>query len=67
MEILPILQSWFSLLIFKLMFKGVSQCMPTVGVLHFSLFNPFTAYVCACMHACTRTSGVGDGEGKRLR
>jgi hypothetical protein len=23
------------------MFKGVSQCMPTVGVLYFGLFNPF--------------------------
>jgi hypothetical protein len=37
----PILQSWFSLLIFKLMLKGVSQCMSTVGVLYFGLFNPF--------------------------
>jgi hypothetical protein len=37
----PILQSWFSLLIFKLMFKGVSQCMLIVGMLYFGLFNPF--------------------------
>jgi hypothetical protein len=29
------------LLIFKLMFKGVSQCMPAVGVLYFGPFNPF--------------------------
>jgi hypothetical protein len=35
----PILQSWFSLLTFKLAFKGVSQCMPYVGVLYFELFN----------------------------
>jgi hypothetical protein len=38
---MPILQSWFSLLIFKLTFKGVSQCMPSVGVLYFGLFNSF--------------------------
>jgi hypothetical protein len=38
---LAILQSWFLLLIFKLTFKGLSQCMPTVGVLYFSPFNPF--------------------------
>jgi hypothetical protein len=37
----PILQSSFLLLIFKLMFKGESQCMPTVGVLYFGSFNPF--------------------------
>jgi hypothetical protein len=37
----PILQSWFLLLIFKLTFKGVSQCMYTVGVLYFGLLNPF--------------------------
>jgi hypothetical protein len=35
----PILQSWISLLTFKLAFKGVSQCMPYVGVLYFRLFN----------------------------
>jgi hypothetical protein len=29
------------LLIFKLVFKGVSQCMPTVGVLCFGSFNLF--------------------------
>jgi hypothetical protein len=37
----PILQSCFSLLIFKLMFKSVSQYMPTVVLLCFGLFNPF--------------------------
>jgi hypothetical protein len=37
----PILQSCLSLLIFKLMFKGVSQCMPTVCTLYFGPFNPF--------------------------
>jgi hypothetical protein len=37
----PILQSCFLLLIFKLMFKGVSECMPTMGVLFFGLFNTF--------------------------
>jgi hypothetical protein len=36
----PILQTWFSLLIFKLMFKKVSKCMPTVGVIYFGPFNP---------------------------
>jgi hypothetical protein len=36
-----IFQSWFSLLIFKLMFNGVSQYMPTVGILSFGPFNPF--------------------------
>jgi hypothetical protein len=36
-----VLQFWFSLLIVKLMFKGVSQRMPTVGVLYFGLFNLF--------------------------
>jgi hypothetical protein len=35
----PILQSWF--LLFKLTFKRVSQCMPTVGVPCFGLCNPF--------------------------
>jgi hypothetical protein len=29
---MPILQSWFSLLMVDLMFKEVSQCMLTVGV-----------------------------------
>jgi hypothetical protein len=42
----PILWSWFSLLIFKVMFKEVSQCMPTVGVLYFGLFNPFYYIYC---------------------
>jgi hypothetical protein len=37
----PILQSCFSLLLFKLMFKGMSQCMPTVGILYFGPFSPF--------------------------
>jgi hypothetical protein len=37
----PILQSCLSLLIFKLMFKGVSQCRPSVGILYFGPFNPF--------------------------
>jgi hypothetical protein len=40
-QIAPVLESWFSILIFKWMFKGVSQCMPIVGVLYFDLFNPF--------------------------
>jgi hypothetical protein len=31
----------FLLLIFKLIFKGVSQCMPTVSILYFGPFNPF--------------------------
>jgi hypothetical protein len=39
-HIVPILQSWFLLLIFKLMYKGVSQCMPTVCILYFGPFNP---------------------------
>jgi hypothetical protein len=34
-------QFWFSLLTFKLMFKGVSQCMPSVGMLYLGLFSPF--------------------------
>jgi hypothetical protein len=40
----PILQSWFSL-IFKLTFRGVSQCLPCVGVLHFQSLHcsPFTS------------------------
>jgi hypothetical protein len=38
---IPILQSCLSLLIFKLVFKGVSQCTPAVGVLYFGPFNPF--------------------------
>jgi hypothetical protein len=37
----PILQSYISLLIFKLMFKGVSQWIPTVGILYFCSFNSF--------------------------
>jgi hypothetical protein len=35
----PILQSWFSLLIFKLMFEGVSQCIPAVRLLFFGPFH----------------------------
>jgi hypothetical protein len=35
-----ILQSYLSLLILKLLFNGVSQCMPTVGKLYFGSFNP---------------------------
>jgi hypothetical protein len=38
---MPILQSWLSLLMFELTFNGVSQCVPSVGVLYFGLFNPF--------------------------
>jgi hypothetical protein len=37
-----ILQFWFSLLMFKVTFSGVTQCMPSVGVLYFGLFSPFT-------------------------
>jgi hypothetical protein len=37
----PILQSCLLLLIFKLVFKGVSQCMPPLDMLYFSLFSPF--------------------------
>jgi hypothetical protein len=33
--------SCLSLLIFKLMFQGVFQCVPTVSLLHFAPFNPF--------------------------
>jgi hypothetical protein len=36
----PILQTWFSLLIFKLAFKKVSKCMPTVGVIYFGPLTP---------------------------
>jgi hypothetical protein len=36
-----ILQSCLSLLTFKLMFKGVSQYIPTVRILYFGPFNPF--------------------------
>jgi hypothetical protein len=36
-----ILQSCLLLLIFKSMFKGVSQCISAVGILYFGLFNPF--------------------------
>jgi hypothetical protein len=35
----PILQSCLLLLIFKLMFKCVSQSMPTMGIFYFGLFN----------------------------
>jgi hypothetical protein len=35
-----ILQSYFLLLVFKLMLKGVSQCILTVGVLFFGSLNP---------------------------
>jgi hypothetical protein len=37
---LPILQSWFSLFLFKLMLERVSQCMLTVVILYFGPFNP---------------------------
>jgi hypothetical protein len=37
----PILQSCLSFLIFKLMFKGVSQCIPAMRILYFGPFNPF--------------------------
>jgi hypothetical protein len=37
----PNLQSCLSLLIFKLIYDGVSQCIPTVGILYFGLLNPF--------------------------
>jgi hypothetical protein len=37
----PIFQSSLSLLIFNLMFKGVSQCIPAVSILSFGPFNPF--------------------------
>jgi hypothetical protein len=37
----PILKSCLSLLIPKSVFKGVSQCIPAVGVLYFGLFNSF--------------------------
>jgi hypothetical protein len=39
-HIVFILQSSLSLLVFKLMFKGVFHCMPTVGILYFLPFNP---------------------------
>jgi hypothetical protein len=39
---LPILQSWFLLHIFKLMFKAVSQCMPTVSIFYFTFNLPIT-------------------------
>jgi hypothetical protein len=35
------LQSCLSLLIFKLMSRGVSQHFPTLGILYFGPFNPF--------------------------
>jgi hypothetical protein len=38
---IPILQFYLSLLISKLMFKGVSQYILTVSILYFGLFNPF--------------------------
>jgi hypothetical protein len=37
----PTLQFWFLFLIFKLMFKGMSQYMSTVGILYFGPFNSF--------------------------
>jgi hypothetical protein len=37
----PILQSCLLFLIFELMFKRVSQCVPIVSVLYFGSFNPF--------------------------
>jgi hypothetical protein len=37
----PVLQSCFSWLIFELIFKGVSQCLPAVGILYFGSVNPF--------------------------
>jgi hypothetical protein len=36
-----LLQSCLLLLVFKLMFKGISQCIPPVSTLYFSKFNPF--------------------------
>jgi hypothetical protein len=40
-DTIPILQSSLPLLISKSMFKGVSQCVPTVSILYFGPFNPF--------------------------
>jgi hypothetical protein len=37
----PILQSCLLLLIFKLTFKGISQCIPTMRIFYFGPFNPF--------------------------
>jgi hypothetical protein len=37
----PVLQSCLSLLISKLMFKGVSCCIPVVSLLYFDQFHPF--------------------------
>jgi hypothetical protein len=39
----PILQSCLLLLISKLMFKGVSQCIPAVSILSFGLVNFLSA------------------------
>jgi hypothetical protein len=36
-----VIQSCFLLLIFKLVSKGVSQYMPTVGMLYLGMFGPF--------------------------
>jgi hypothetical protein len=36
----PILQSWFLLLISKPMFKGVTPCIPAASTLYFDQFNP---------------------------
>jgi hypothetical protein len=36
-----ILQFCLSLLVSKSMFKRVSQCIPTISILHFGPFNPF--------------------------
>jgi hypothetical protein len=38
---IPVLQSCLSLLIFKYMFKRVSQCIPTMSIPYFGPFNPF--------------------------
>jgi hypothetical protein len=35
---ISILQSCLSLLIFKLIYRGISQCIPTVGILYFGPF-----------------------------
>jgi hypothetical protein len=38
-HIVPILQSYFSLLLFESIFQGVSQYMPTVSILYIGPFN----------------------------
>jgi hypothetical protein len=37
----PISHYWVSLLIFKSVFKGVSQFTPALGILYFGLLDPF--------------------------